>query len=49
MDRKCQGLELRHQVSNCHQALVLKKHLALLHEDIKTNQVDVIEVKDQSA
>ena len=27
----------------------LKKHLALLHEDIKTNQVDVIEVKDQSA
>lgn len=27
----------------------LKKHLAPLQEDIKTNQVDVIEVKDQSA
>ena len=26
----------------------LKKHLALLSEDIKTNRVDVIDVKDQS-
>lgn len=26
----------------------LKKHLTLLHEDIKANRIDVIEVKDQS-